>query len=74
MGINELNLQIVSPAKIVKQDHDLKHAYVESGIASHPAMDILRQFEANMATLEDLSGRLRFMMTEVRGLIAKKEF
>jgi hypothetical protein len=34
-------------------------------------MDVLHQFRANMATLEDLSGRLRFMMSEIRGLIRK---
>ena len=67
MAINEMNLQTV-PSKTTKQDLGLQHAYVEPGV-SHPSLDVLAQFEANMATLEDLNGRLRFMMTEVRSLI-----
>lgn len=37
-------------------------------MADHPVveMDVLSQIDANMALLEDLSGRLSFLMREVR--------
>jgi hypothetical protein len=67
MAINEMNVQTTT-TKSSKPELGLQHAYVEPGV-SHPSLDVLRQFEANMATLDDLNGRLRFMMTEIRGLI-----
>jgi hypothetical protein len=34
-------------------------------------LDVLEQLKANISQLEDLHGRLRFMMIEVRGLIKR---
>lgn len=38
---------------------------------SAPTQDVLHQFEANLAQLEDLHGRLRFVMNEVRTFIRR---
>jgi hypothetical protein len=35
-------------------------------------LDVLEQLKANIAQLEDLHGRMRFMMHEVRGLLKKR--
>lgn len=35
----------------------------------HETKDVLKQLSANVASLEDLSGRLSFMMSELRSLI-----
>lgn len=73
MSVTELKLQTVSTSKSpLSETTGLKqHAYVESGNPAHATLDVLRQFEANIATLEDLNGRLQYMMTEIRGLIRK---
>ncbi len=34
-------------------------------------LDVLEQLKSNIAQLEDLHGRLRFMMGEVRGLLKR---
>jgi hypothetical protein len=38
---------------------------------SIPARDVLHQFEANLAHLEDLHGRLSFVMNEVRLVVRR---
>lgn len=38
---------------------------------SNPTRDVLQQFEANLAQLEDLHGRLRYVMNEVRTIVAR---
>jgi hypothetical protein len=68
--MNETTLQPVVTGKISKTEIKSR-AYVESPNSNPSSMDVLNQFQANLATLEDLSGRLRFMMTEIRGLIRK---
>jgi hypothetical protein len=71
MSVNEPTLQNVVPSKISKNEIPSMRAYVESPALNPTAMDVLNQFRANMSTLEDLNGRLSFMMTEIRGLIRK---
>lgn len=58
-----------STLHVKKASDGAPHAYVEKPNTKAASIDILRQFEANMATLEDLSSRLRFMMVELKGLI-----
>lgn len=36
------------------------------------AVDVLKQFQTNLNQLEDLHGRMRFMMAEIRSLIIKR--
>jgi len=71
MSVNEPTLQPVVATKISKTEVSSKRAYVESPDRNPSSMDVLNQFQANMNTLEDLNGRLRFMMTEIRGLIRR---
>ena len=40
--------------------------------AAHPKMDVISQLRANLSQVEDLHGRLRHVMTEVRTVIQKK--
>lgn len=68
MSINQPVLQSITATKISKSEISPR-TYVENPSSS--SMDVLKQFQANMSTLEDLNGRLRFMMTEIRGLIRK---
>ncbi len=37
----------------------------------NPRLDVLEQLKGNIAQLEDLHGRMRFMMKEVRGLLKR---
>lgn len=69
MSLNETTLQTLATTK--SQTEVKSRAYVESPNSNPSSMDVLNQFQANLATLEDLNGRLRFMMTEIRGLIRK---
>ena len=34
-------------------------------------LDVLEQLKSNIAQLEDMHGRMRFMMSEVRGLLKR---
>lgn len=36
-----------------------------------PTRDVLQQFEANLSLLEDLHGRLQFVMSEVRVIVER---
>ena len=73
MAINELTVtKSISAISSKSEKTPALRSYVESAPLGDPAsMDVLRQFQANMKTLEDLGGRLRFMMTEIKGLIRK---
>ena len=42
-------------------------AYHEIG-GHHQPKDLLQQLKANLQQLEDLEGRMQFMMSEIRGL------
>jgi hypothetical protein len=46
-------------------------AYHELPGLRHETRDVLKQLDANIRMLEDLGGRLGFVMSEVRGLIRR---
>lgn len=71
MSVSETTLQTAVTTKSSKQEISKSRVYVETPDHNPSSMDVLNQFQANMDTLEDLNGRLRFMMTEIRGLIRK---
>jgi hypothetical protein len=71
MSVNQTTLQNLGTTKISKSEISPSRAYVESPNVHPSSMDVLKQFQANMTTLEDLNGRLQFMMSEIRGLIRK---
>lgn len=37
-------------------------------------IDVIQQFNANLSQLEDLQGRLTFMMSELKSLLVKRKF
>ena len=71
MASNELPLNPTLHSKSVKSETFQTQVYVENRSTNPSSMDVLRQFQANMATLEDLNGRMHFMMGEIRGIIRK---
>lgn len=46
-------------------------AYSEFPGLRHETKDVLQQLQQNIQLLEDLGGRLGYMMSEVRGLIRR---
>lgn len=46
-------------------------AYREIPGLRHETKDVLKQLEANVQSLEDLGGRLGFVLCELRGLIRR---
>jgi hypothetical protein len=46
-------------------------SYHEIAGLKHETRDVLKQLNLNIRTLEDLSGRLGFVLSEVRSLIRK---
>jgi hypothetical protein len=70
MAVNDMNVTAAfPPPNSSKQELVHKRAYVDSPAMDPSSLDVLRQFQANMATLEDLNGRLRYMMSEIRSLV-----
>lgn len=47
------------------------YSYREVPGIENAHLDVLEQLHANLAQIEDLHARLRFVMTEVRGLVVK---
>lgn len=63
-------------AVTIPRDTDLmsssfRHAYHEVGTRHVVEIDVLEQLKANMAQLEDLHHRLKFMMGEISYLLKK---
>jgi len=50
---------------------ELERAYVELPALRHETRDVLKQLDANIQLLEDLGGRLSYMLGEVRSIIRK---
>lgn len=46
-------------------------AYHELPGLRHETKDVLKQLESNILLLEDMGGRLSFVLSEVRGLIRR---
>ena len=46
-------------------------SYYEIPSLRHETHDVLKQLDANIQLLEDLGGRLTFVLTEVRGMIRR---
>ncbi len=72
--VSTLNLQ--PKPKSETQPLDLSHAerdraYVEVPGLRHETRDVLKQLDSNILLLEDLGGRLGFVLAELRSLIRK---
>lgn len=74
--MNTLNLtsanQGEAPARNVSSNPERPaRAYHELPGLRHETRDVLKQLDSNIHLLEDLSGRLGFVLSEVRGLIRR---
>jgi hypothetical protein len=73
MKLNTTNLQktdsTVAPVRAESPRRD--RAYSDLPGLRHETKDVLQQLQANINSLEDLGGRLSFMLAEVRGLIRR---
>lgn len=67
MLVNNTNVEKINQTqeKVVNEGHE-----AATGLSYE--IDVLSQFKANMAQLEDLQMRLKFVMNEVSGLLKKR--
>ena len=70
-ALNTVNLQNQQTVEKPAPAPADRVAYSELPGLRHETKDVLKQLQANISTLEDLGGRLGFMMTEVRSLIRR---
>ena len=70
--LNTLNLQSKNsneaPAREIKSPSATYH---ELPSLRHETRDVLKQLDSNIQLLEDLNGRMSFMLTELRSLIRR---
>jgi hypothetical protein len=72
--LNTLNLNVHKNAIQEAQNLEsgsTERAYRELRGLRHETKDVLKQLEANILLLEDLGGRLSFVLSEVRSLIRR---
>lgn len=69
--LNTLNLhnQVNGEKNTVREP--VRASYQELPGLRHETKDVLKQLTTNIQLLEDLGGRLGFMMTEIRSLIRR---
>lgn len=71
-ALNTINLKPVANAEpAVRPVSGERVSYRELPGLRHETKDVLQQLHANVAMIEDLTGRLSFVMTEVRSLIRR---
>ena len=68
--LNTLNLQSQPNVENPLRESP-RISYQELPGLRHETKDVLKQLHKNIQSLEDLSGRLGFMMTEIRTLIRR---
>ncbi len=71
MPRNELSSQVVREETAKENSNSTAYVYREVPGLDADRLDILEQLKANLDQLEDLHGRLRFVMAEVRGVLNK---
>ena len=67
-------LNLVNPPNATEstvRETVVRPSYSEIPGLRHETKDVLQQLHTNIQLLEDLGGRLGFMMTEIRGLIRR---
>ncbi len=69
--LSTLNLQSQNVEKTTTVREPVRASYQELPGLRHETKDVLKQLQTNIQLLEDLGGRLGFMMTEIRGLIRR---
>lgn len=73
---NSLNIVNMSASKTkietnTRSNERANHGYHELPGLRHETKDVLKQLHNNIALLEDLGGRLGFVMSEVRSVIRR---
>ena len=70
-GVNTLNLQgqPIDAKPVLRETESI--AYRELPGLRHETKDVLQQLQSNIQMLEDLGGRLSYMMGEIRSLIRR---
>lgn len=71
MAINEIRKATRTEESTVHRVSSPGYSYREVPGMGTDRLDVLQQLENNLALLEDLHGRLRLVMSEVRTLIVK---
>ena len=72
--MNTMNLNLKShekPESSVRESGRSELAYVELPGLRHETRDVLKQLESNIQLLEDIGGRLSYVLSEVRTLIRR---
>lgn len=69
--LNTANAQPSLKDSPARESHVGNRAYHEIPGLRHDTKDVLKQLDANIKTLEDLGGRLGYVLGEVRGLIRR---
>lgn len=69
--LNTINLKPVAAEPVARPVSGERVSYRELPGLRHETKDVLQQLHANISMIEDLSGRLSFVMTEVRTLIRR---
>lgn len=69
--LNTINLKSVKTDSKARLQPVERPSYRELPGLRHETKDVLQQLHANIALLEDLGGRLGFVMSEVRSLIRR---
>lgn len=70
-ALNTLNLQNQVNGEKITVREPVRASYQELPGLRHETKDVLKQLTTNIQLLEDLGGRLGFMMTEIRSLIRR---
>jgi hypothetical protein len=70
-SLNTLNLQNQVNGEKTTVREPVRASYQELPGLRHETKDVLKQLTTNIQLLEDLGGRLGFMMTEIRSLIRR---
>lgn len=73
MKLNTVNLQTKVLADIPARDlnNRTERGYQELPSLGHETRDVLKQLNANIQLLEDLGGRLSFVLAEVSSVIRR---
>lgn len=72
MARQELRNQIKNnESRVDRTTTVASYAYREVPGAENERLDVIEQLQANLAQLEDLHGRLRYVMGEVRSIVVK---
>jgi hypothetical protein len=72
--VNTLNIHSKTQSEKTAPEISLpaqERSYHEIPGLGHETRDVLKQLDANIQLLEDLSGRLSFALNEIRGVIRR---